>query len=184
MREVAIAWRRLDLPGHEFARLVSRPPMHRLEGTAVFVHEARPCWLHYAIVCDDAWRTRSALVHGWLGTVPVRRAIDVSADGTWRLNGQQCADTDGCVDIDLAFSPSTNLLPIRRLALSVGQHTEVHAAWVTFPDLTLTRLVQNYERTASTHYRYTAGNFHADIDVNEEGFVTRYADQWELSAMR
>lgn len=37
-----------------------------------------------------------------------------------------------CVDIDLNFSPSTNLLPIRRFDLSVGASAIVRAAWLRF----------------------------------------------------
>ncbi len=38
-----------------------------------------------------------------------------------------------CVDIDLNFSSSTNLLPIRRLDLAIGQDAELTAAWLVSP---------------------------------------------------
>jgi hypothetical protein len=45
----------------------------------------------------------------------------------------------GCVNIDLNFSPSTNLLPIRRLDLSVGASAIVRAAWLRFPGMNVQR---------------------------------------------
>jgi hypothetical protein len=39
-----------------------------------------------------------------------------------------------------AFSPSTNLLPIRRLNLGVGQAAKVQAAWLRFLGFTLESL--------------------------------------------
>ena len=48
----------------------------------------------------------------------------------------------GCIDLDLSFSPATNLLAIRRLALPVNEIAEVRSAWLTFPDLDLEPLDQ------------------------------------------
>jgi hypothetical protein len=44
----------------------------------------------------------------------------------------ECGAGEGCLDIDLGFSPSTNLLPIRRLTLAVGEAATVRAAWLPF----------------------------------------------------
>ena len=47
--------------------------------------------------------------------------------------GADSRAVDGCRDIDLNFSPSTNVLPIRRLSLDVGDQAAVRAAWLRFP---------------------------------------------------
>jgi hypothetical protein len=85
------------------------------------------------------------------------------------------------VDLDLNFSPSTNLLPIRRLRLDVGQEAAVRAAWLRFPGFTLEPLEQRYRRTADDAYRYESagGAFVRDLTVNDEGFVVRYPGLWE-----
>ena len=36
---------------------------------------------------------------------------------------------------EMGFSPSTNLVPIRRLSLTVGEEADVKAAWLPFPAL-------------------------------------------------
>ena len=160
-----ILWRRLDHPGHEAARLGP----HQLDGSAVFEHEGEPCRLEYVITFDDAFRTESAKVTGFVGD----EAVDVSVS---RREIEQL----GCIDIDLNFSPSTNLLPIRRLNLAVGEEAEVRAAWLRFPSFKLELLEQIYRRTGPDTYRYSSagGKFVRDLRVNAVGFVTDYPNFW------
>lgn len=107
--------------------------------------------------------------------------LAVSPDQSWRLNEKDYPDVAGCIDLDLNFSPSTNLLPIRRLGLAVGQEAEVRAAWLRFPSFRLEPLEQVYRRIDETSYRYESGGgrFVAELSVNEEGFVTNYPNIWE-----
>jgi hypothetical protein len=65
--------------------------------------------------------------------VDLRASVDVKR--RWQLNGLECASVQGTLDIDLGFSPSTNLLPIRRLQLAVGGEAEIRAAWLPYPSL-------------------------------------------------
>jgi uncharacterized protein len=175
MSDEAILWRRLDRPGHEYARLLKQSNHNVLIGVAVFQHERQPCQFQYRIVCDEQWRTESAHVNGWLG----EKAIDVGVvhhSGAWLINGSPSPQLAGCADVDLNFSPSTNLLPIRRLNLAVGSEALVEAAWLRFPGFTLERLEQSYQRLSDLVYRYESGggNFVAELEVNTEGFVTLY----------
>ncbi len=90
----------------------------------------------------------------------------------------------GCIDIDLNFSPSTNLLPIRRLGLAVGEAGEVNAAWLRFPSFKLERLSQQYRRPDENIYRYESagGQFVAELKVNSFGFVIEYPNLWQTEA--
>lgn len=178
----AVLWRRLDTPGHDSARLYARDDQWRLRGTAVFAHEGQPCRLDYVVVCDLAWQTLSGRVGGWVGTRTVEIELAVDLARRWRLNKADRPDVSGCLDLDLGFSPSTNLLPIRRLNLAIGQEARVRAAWLGFPSLTLEPLEQRYRRLDSRTYRYESagGRFVPDLEVNAAGFVTRYPDFWQL----
>jgi len=181
MTSSSILWRRRDVPGHEAARLDSDNGLWKLSGSAVFAYQRQSCRLDYRILCDAAWRTSSARVAGWVGTDPIDIEIAAESDGRWRFNGEVAAQVSGCVDLDLNFSPSTNLLPIRRLALAVGQEAVVRAAWLRFPSFQLEPLEQLYRRIAERTYRYESagGRFTADLEVDAAGFVLRYADVWE-----
>ena len=179
-----ILWRRLDRPGHEAARLAFEDGSWHLGGTAVFAHEGQACRLDYAVVCDPAWHTLSARVAGWVGAEQVEVDVEVDHARRWWVNGVESREVAGSLDVDLAISPSTNLLPIRRLALAVGQEEEVRAAWLRFPGFRLERLDQVYRRTGLTTYRYESagGSFVAELEVNDVGLVTLYPKIWEAEA--
>lgn len=170
-----ILWQRLDQPGHEAARLAGTS----LQGTAVFAQEEAPVCLSYSILCDRDWHTRRAQVHGFIGPRAVAVSIFVS-EGRWYLDDVPQEQVAGCTDIDLNFSPSTNLLPVRRLSLRVGEEAAVRAAWLRFPSLQLEPLEQTYRRLAEDVYRYTSagGAFTAELRVSEEGWVVDYPGIW------
>lgn len=179
-----ILWRRLDLPGHEIGRLRQQDDRWELSGTALFTHEHRPCRLDYLVICDPAWRTTSARVIGTLGDREVDLRISVTAGHQWHLNGVEYPAVAGCIDIDLGFSPSTNLLPIRRLGLDVGEEAGVRAAWLGFPSLEPANLPQMYRREEDRTYRYESGGgtFVTLLKVNGSGFVTSYPGAWQAES--
>ena len=181
MVDQSILWRRLDCPGHEFARAYRQDSLWRLTGTAVFAHQRQPCRLDYLIVCDSEWQTLSGKVTGWLSNQPVEVDITVDSAKRWRLNGTERPAVAGCTDVDLNFSPSTNLLPIRRLGLAIGEEARVQAAWLRFPSFTLERLAQLYRRVDAETYRYESAGvaFVTEIKTNPAGFVTSYPNFWE-----
>ena len=153
-------------------------------GTAVFVHDQKPCRLDYLVVCDSKWRTTSGNVTGWVGDETIDIEIAVDPSRSWRLNGTEQPQVAGCIDLDLNFSPSTNLLPIRRLDLAIGQASEVRAAWLRFPGFSLEPLDQLYRRLDLARYRYESagGKFVTDLPVNASGLVTEYPGFWALVA--
>jgi len=174
-------WRRLDSPGHEFARLEKSAAGPRLSGTAAFLHSQEPCHLSYVIDCDPQWKTRAASVRGHIGLRSVEMEIVVRPNGDWLMSDSVVPNVAGCIDLDLNFSPSTNLLPIRRANLAVGASATVRAAWLRFPDLKLEPLDQIYTRTSDSNYRYQSdnGRFLVDLTVNEHGFVVAYPGFWQ-----
>ncbi len=182
MTALCILWHRLDQPGHESARLVHKEGNWHLEGTAVFAYNHQPCRLDYLVVCNSAWETRSGRVSGWVGDELVEIELSVDSSHRWFLDRVERLEVAGCIDLDLNFSPSTNLLPIRRLGLAVGQEREVRAAWLRFPGFTLEPLDQSYRRVDVTTYRYESagGKFVRELGVNEVGFVTSYPDFWHV----
>ena len=84
------------------------------------------------------------------------------------------------MDLDFDFSPATNTIPIRRLALSQGQGSEVRAAWLRFPSLTLEPLLHSFLRTGEGSYHYEAdrGAFASELQVSGAGFVLQYPPLW------
>lgn len=179
-----ILWRRLDLPGHDTATLREIEGCAELRGMAVFHDEGEPTALHYTVRCDPGWRTTEGTVHGWRGGRPVDLRMVRSQSGAWTLNGAPAPAVAGCADLDLNFTPATNLLPLRRLDLAVGQAAEVRSAWLEWPAGKLALLVQRYARRSATEYDYEADlpgadKFVAVLRVEPGGWVLDYGGLWQ-----
>jgi len=174
------AWERLTVPGLESFSLLPVTAGWSLSGTIVTLHEGIAADSRYEIYCDHSWRTQRAVIEiRFKGTT---RTLGIAAgNGHWAVDNREVRELEGCVDIDLGWSPSTNLLPIRRLNLAVGGDSDtINAAWIKFPDLTIERLPQRYERLAHDLYRYSSrnGDFSADIHVDQQGIPVEYAGFW------
>jgi uncharacterized protein len=180
--EHVMLWRRLDEPGHEAAHLLLRDSCWHLTGTAVFAHNQLPCRLDYLVMCNLEWQTISTKVTGWVGSTIVEIELLVDSAQNWQINGVECPAVKGCIDVDLGFSPSTNLLAIRRLDLDVGEEAKAQAAWLSFPEFTLEVLEQLYRRNqeASYHYKSAGSGFVTDLEVNAAGFITQYPGLWQV----
>ena len=180
----SILWRRLDIPGHEVAEQLQTAHGWQLRGVAVFAHEELPCRLEYDIRCDQSWQTELLTLSGNVGEKAIAMELLRNPAGEWSMHGSKVWELTDCDDIDLNFSPSTNMLPIRRLGLAVGENARVRAAWVRFPSFELEVLEQTYSRIASETYRYESANgkFRRDLAVDAAGFVLEYPDFWRAEA--
>jgi hypothetical protein len=182
MAEASILWRRLDMPGHDACRLDGCDSGWRIEGTAVFRHDGEPARLNYEVACDVGWRTQQGEVRGWLGIKCVEFRVARTAGGVWTLNGQAVPGLEGCVDLDFGFTPATNLLQLRRLALAEGQGADAPAAWLDVSAGMLAVLPQRYERRNEATYWYEAPSvdYAALLEVAPTGFILRYPGLWEV----
>jgi hypothetical protein len=176
----SILWRRLDAPGHDACRLERTEDGWQLDGAAAFHHDGAPACLVYRVVCGSEWYTRQGAVHGWLGARRVDFQVRRTTDGVWTLNGDVVPHLDGCVDLDLGFTPATNLSQLRRLALAEGQGADAPVAWLDVPAGTLDVLHQRYERRTEQTYWYEAPRFDyaAFLEVSPAGFVHQYPGLW------
>lgn len=174
-------WRRLDVPGTEEARVVQTVEGWRLTGELAVKEGGLGARLRYTIHCDPGWRTRTALVEGVADDRPIRFALAVDG-GHWTRDSAPLPQLAGALDIDLGFTPATNTLPIRRLALAVGETRAVRSAWLRFPELRLEPLEQSYTREAEGVYHYSAlvdgARFAARLDTDAFGRVRRYEGLW------
>jgi hypothetical protein len=174
-------WRWLQSTGLERFQLLRDTDHWIVRGTILTLADADSAEARYEIICDNSWHTRSADIS--VQDKDGERALHIrSENGRWYENDQLNETVDGCVDIDLGWSPSTNTLPIRRLQLAVGQLSgPVTAAWVRFPDLTLQPLPQEYLCLSARQYRYSSrgGAFVAELSVDDEGLVLNYEGFWQ-----
>lgn len=181
MESVSVLWKRLDTPGHDACRLEVSDVGWRLAGTAVFRHHGDAAKLDYHVEGDRAWRTQLGRVRGWLGRGDIELDIGRTEAG-WALDGADLPGLESCVDLDLGFTPATNVLPLRRLALGVSEAADAPAAWLDVATGALGELSQRYERRSEGSYWYEAPSFRyaALLEVTPTGFVRRYPGLWEM----
>lgn len=135
-----------------------------------------PFGLSYRLTCDGDWRVREAQA----AVVGADRAISLRSDGHGRWSdaaGRPLPRLDGCIDVDIAATPFTNTLPIRRLGLRPGESRDIRVAYLTVPALEVTAVNQRYTRLDASTYRYEGypPGFSADLHVDADGLVLEYS---------
>jgi len=100
-------------------------------------------------------------------------SLDLRHDGDGHWGGHP--ELDGALDCDLANSPLTNLMPIRRHALHERAGTfDYLMAWVSLPDLAVHLSPQRYTHRRPGVVGFSGEDFEADIEVDADGLVTHY----------
>ena len=190
-------WERVDVTGCEHVTYDDR---RGLTARGVQLGSAPvPYSCRYELFTDDGWVTArfeaTADGAGWLRTIRIERAA-----GRWRVTTAEQGNLDAAVraagqptqpfpgiedpdrlaeayDLDLAASPLTNTLPIRRLGLLTappGRRHTITAAWVLVPSLAVVPSEQEYTVLDGGQIRYSSGRFAADLTVDWSGFVVNY----------
>ncbi len=175
-------WRALGREGEDkcrLVRLVGQGGM--LIGHARFRDDIGYAALDYTLRCDENWHTLSADVAGLHGDLEVRVRIERHHDG-WVLNDVLQPGVEAAVDLDLSFTPATNLMPLRRLALSGQPQIQLRAAWLRYPHAGLHRLDQTYalgRQAGCVTYKAEQTGHSATLEVDDTGFVTLYPGLWQ-----
>lgn len=167
-----VVWKNLLINGTDYCALWHTAEGWLLKGTVVGgLQDRRPMLANYEIHCDDNWLTHRVQVERTIGKDTKMLRLEVESRGVWRTSGRELPELRGCDDVDLAVTPATNTLPIRRLDLHIGKSEPVVAAWVKFPKLTFQPLSQRYTRLTKDTYRYQSDTgFSAEIVVDDLGW--------------
>lgn len=175
-------WRRLDQPGHDCCRLFKHSGGWVLQGNAVLMDAGQPCSVAYEVRVDSTWATRNATITGFHGRKEIEMRIRRSSAGQWRVDEAIQNAVAGCVDVDLGFTPATNMLAVRRLELAIGGQAEAPAAWLALPNTKLRVLPQTYRRATALGYDYEAPSvgYKGRLQVSSLGAVVRYPGLFEL----
>ena len=88
------------------------------------------------------------------------------------------------VDLDLGFTPATNMVQLKRVGLSVGDVVNFDVARLEAGDEALVRLPQEYRRTSEFDYDYgsPASDYRATLTLAPSGFAAVYPGLWEIEA--
>lgn len=164
-RETTVEWSGWDGSGHELLSLGHESGGWTADGV-VRGTSATDWGVHYVVRVDDQWRLRQFMLFRdldepdlWLGVNPA---------GQWgEINGAHRPELDGCIDLDLACTPFTDSLPIKRLLLDVGDAADVRVAAVDPETLEVRPAVRRYQRVAAASWIVDG----VELDVDEHGLV-------------
>jgi len=175
----SMLWRRIDVPGHDACRLERADGGWRLEGAAAFRGIEGPTLLAYSVQCDALWRTVSGRVRGFAGERAVE-AVIVRRNSTWTLNGAPVPRLDHLLDLDLSFTPATNLQQLRRVSIVANASVSLPVAWFDADTGRLTELPQTYERRGPNAFWYQAPSvgYEGLLELAPNGFVRNYPNLW------
>jgi hypothetical protein len=173
-------WRALDREGEDKCRLAQLDEGYMLVGHARFRDNGDWAALDYVVRTGADWRMLSADITGLYQGKIVAWKLKRSG-GDWTLNDVPQPDIQDAENLDLDFTPATNLLAIKRLP-EVGK-LDMTAAWFRLPGPELSLLTQTYTRERGNYIHYAAkeSDFDAHLAVDDHGFVTKYPDFWEMA---
>ena len=177
LRPLTARWRPVDAEGLEHLDL--RPATDggiAVDSVVIGNRGGVPYGCRYRLMLDRDWAVRRFDLETTDG-----RTLRLRADGRGEWtdgDGGRIAALDGCIDIDLAGSPFTNTLPIRRVRLAAGGPPMTFSmAYVPFDTFAPVVDGQTYRCLAEDRlYRYEAADrsFAADLTVDDDGLVTDY----------
>jgi uncharacterized protein len=158
---------------------VQKPSIERLQFTVGEKLQAQSILTNsdgrydYKVTLDADWVFRDLTLHRHDDR---RLEVCRGNDGTWSVNKEVRPDLKGAIDIDLAFSPFTNTLPIRRLNLALGFRAEITTAYIDASSFRVVTDPQAYTRTGVDLYLYESldSDFRRRIRVDGDGFVIDY----------
>lgn len=178
-----LAWTGADALRLETARVVLGERSLRAIGVLVAApqEDAEPYSASYSLATEETGVARRLTVRTVCAQGEQHVTLTRSEEGIWLIDhggGAVRTNFEGALDIDLAFSPLFNALPVRRLDVhrTVSQHT-LPMVFVSLPGLEVQLVRQSY-RTVSVGdpavVCHTSGSFDVELTVDADGLVLNH----------
>lgn len=175
-----VLWISLDERVVEHLRLSGSGGDIIADGLIIHLGPQQSFRLRYTIRCDSLWRFRMLKLQS---LDEPQQLLELRSDGAgnWEnARGEAIPSLKGCQDIDIFYSPFTNTLAIRRMALKLHESTETIVAFISVPDMKVSAVRQRYTFLKSSgeigSYRYESlsTGFTADLSVDSDALVIEY----------
>ncbi len=131
--------------------------------------------IQYVLRLSPTWQVRQFLLFRDLDEADLWLATD--GGGRWgEMNGEHRVELDGCYDVELACTPFTHALPIRRLPLLVGHTADIVVARIDVDTLGIVPAHRRYTRSGTHRWVVTDLDDPTaepiEFDVDDYGFAT------------
>jgi hypothetical protein len=130
--------------------------------------------IQYVLRLTAGWQVRQFLLFRDLDEPDLWLATDGS--GRWgEMNGAHRTELDGCYDIELACTPLTKSVPIRRLPLLDGDTARLPVVLVNPDTLAVRSAAHRYTRLAAHRWQHESDHAIAtEFEVDQFGLVVDY----------
>jgi uncharacterized protein len=92
-------------------------------------YESRIYRVEYHIKTNPDWETQYVQVMARHSDRELKFRLHKYSTDKWISEGQTIGQFDGCLDVDIAVTPFTNTLPIRRLKLGLNETQQVRVIY-------------------------------------------------------
>ena len=170
-------WTSVDGAGTEYMEVDFASDGAVARGVVVGEDDGVPYGLVYTVRVDAQWRTREVeVIHPADGR---RLRLQSDGEGRWSdpRTGERLPLLDGCIDVDIAATPFTNTLAIRRCPWTRGQSRTFSMAYVSVPELVASKKEQRYtciEEKKKFLFETLPPEFQAELTVDDDGVVVDY----------
>ncbi|MGB8995976.1 MAG: putative glycolipid-binding domain-containing protein [Pseudonocardiaceae bacterium] len=178
-----LTWAGMDRLRLEGARVVLGERGLRANGSLVSAAQdgTEAYSASYSLTTDEACVVQRLTVRVARATGEQHATLTRSEEGIWLVDhGQGAARTNfgGALDVDLAFSPLFNALPIRRLDLHRGAaRHDLQVVFVALPSLEVCRVSQTYCTVSLGEppvVSISSNSGEAQLTVDADGLVLEY----------
>jgi uncharacterized protein len=133
--------------------------------------------IQYVLRLSASWQVRQFLLFRDLDEPDLWLATDGTA--RWgEMNGAHRSELDGCYDIDLACTPLTQSLPIRRLPLHVGDSAELPVVTIDVETLEVRPVTHRYLRLDTHRWAFEHDDQSVEFEVDQHGLLVDYPQQF------
>lgn len=157
-----------------------------ITSTIIGLYDGAIYKVDYQIKTNARWETVFLEINYRLNNHQQTIRFEGDGKGNWTSNGQKDERFNGCLDVDIAVTPFTNTLPIRRLNLPGNQSQEIKVIYCDLLAQAIKPVRQQYTCLSPTQYHYQniPNDFEATIEVDEAGLVVDYPTLFVRTAVK
>jgi hypothetical protein len=140
-------------------------------------------YAEYVLTLNLDWTVREIEIDFTTGTEQHSYCFTRHASGQWTdKEGTLYRKFNECSFVDISLTPFTNTLPLKGITFTPGEAEQVEVLYFDILNNEVRTDVQRYTKinTANYHFENDGGNFSVEIEIDADGFVTRYPNLFDM----
>ncbi|MBP1652022.1 MAG: hypothetical protein H6Q26_2179 [Bacteroidetes bacterium] len=175
-----IVWKNSTINTTEFVS-IEKEEMTTVKGYITGEGFGKPWLVRYTLTLNPRWEAQTVFIEVMSEQNYTIELYKNDLQQWLNEKGEHLEAFDGCVDVDISFTPFTNSLPINRLQLTKGEGQNISVVWVDIKNGDVKRVKQRYLNKGSRIYKYENehSGYISELIVDDEGYVIDYPGVWQ-----